>query len=117
MSGCAPHKCSKGTGVSMPHLAQNTHYAGHAAASCMHASHGACTMQACVHWALQLRHPCAHPTVHVRCRPARIGPCSCVPPPYPEPFRPPSASLVDMMTMHDQLRELQVHGGPLAILR
>uniref|UniRef100_A0A7S3QXD4 Uncharacterized protein n=1 Tax=Dunaliella tertiolecta TaxID=3047 RepID=A0A7S3QXD4_DUNTE len=41
-------------------------------------------------------------------RPARVGSSSCVPPPEPEPLLPPPASLCDMMTMHDQMRELQV---------
>ncbi|KAF5841002.1 hypothetical protein DUNSADRAFT_14858 [Dunaliella salina] len=40
-------------------------------------------------------------------RPARVGSTSCVPPPDPEPLLAPPASLCDMMTMHDQMRELQ----------
>jgi hypothetical protein len=42
------------------------------------------------------------------CRPARVGPRSCVPPAHPEPLHPPSATLATTLTMHDQLRELQV---------
>ena len=45
---------------------------------------------------------------HTILRPARVSTSSCVPPAHPEPFQPSSASLVDTLAMHDQLRELQV---------